>query len=276
MKLRTLLAMTLAMMFCFWQPAAHAQPALGKGVTLQTRDKTANALLNRALNPAFWDNADKSSYGNKQLYDEIWLAWVDDGYMALITGEGKQNFVHEVVADIIIQKQNQIARYVDGAEVVKILGYGVDPQNGLDYVDAFYYLDFGLFYSTYSQRMYRVKAPDGRTILFFEQIDEAFTGAETWATYQPKIDQAIASVDRRSIGGSIVPVEEIFGMFIVSPGNEFDTRVTFIAKIGFSKDNWVASLGSRLRLVMRTGLDAGFNASVSIAQKEQERRAANE
>ena len=273
--MKMLRALVLVLLVIWGLPAQAGKPALGQGVTLSTRDPQANQVLNRVLQPSFWEGADRSDY-TKYLYDGIWLKWYEAsndraGYMTLITGEGDQSFKHDVVADIIIDKQDLIDDMVDGAEAVEVLGRGTDSRNGLSYVDAFYFLDMGAFYATYAQRMYRLEAGE-RTILFFEKLDASFMDAATWASYQRKIEAASNRVSRRSVLGSVVPVEQIFGMFIVSPGSERETRVTFIAKIAFSEDNWVANLGSKMPPVLRAGLASGFNACVQIAAEEQKRR----
>ncbi|MFT4974999.1 MAG: hypothetical protein ACI8S6_000885 [Myxococcota bacterium] len=254
-----------------------AGPALGQGAQLQTRNATANEVLNRAVKPGFWSDATKNDYPlGKYLYDSIWLRWIESsakpGYMVLITGTGNQNFNHDVVSDIIINKQDRIDDMVDGAESVVFLGGGTDPRNGLPYRDSFYFLDMGAFYATYAQRMYRLDGADGRSFMFFEKLDSSFVDAGTWANYEQVMQQASDSVDRRSVFGSIVPVEQVFGMFMVNPDDTQESRVTFMAKLGFSSDNWVASLGSKMPVVLRAGLSSGFDACVQIAEGEQRAR----
>lgn len=258
---------------------AHAGgPALGRGVHLQTRDATANQVLNQAVQPMFWNGASKSDYPNGQyLYDSIWLRWVEQandrpGYMVLITGTGNEDFNPDVVSSIIIDKQDRIDNMVDGAESVVYLGSGTDARNGLPYQDSFYFLDMGVFYATYAQRMYRLDADDGRSFMFFEKLDSSFVDAGTWTRYEQIMQQASNSVDRRALFGSIVPVEQIFGMFMVSPDDERESRVTFMAKLAFSEENWVANLGTKLPPVLRAGLSSGFDACVQIAREEQGRR----
>jgi len=255
-------------------PAQAGGPALGTGATLRTRDATANQVLNQALKPGFWGDASKSDYpGGKYLYDAIWLRWVESvggqpGYVVLITGTGNENFNHDVVSSIVIDKQDRIDDMVSGAEAVVNLGKGVDARNGLAYQDTFYFLDMGVFYATYAQRMYRLDEA-GRSIMFFEKLDASFVDAATWSRYEATMKTASDSVDRRSVFGSVVPVEQIFGMFMVNPDDTQESRVTFMAKLAFSDDNWVASLGTKLPPVLRAGLSSGFDACVQIAREEQ-------
>lgn len=272
------LLMLAAVVLMFVAPAWAGGPALGKGAQLQTRDPQANRVLNQAIQPGFWSSADKSDYpGGKYLYDAIWLRWIEPandkpGYVVLITGTGNENFNHDVVSDIIINKQDRIDNMVDGAEAVVFLGGGTDPRNGLPYKDSYYVLDMGAFYATYAQRMYRLDAPDGRSFMFFEKLDSSFVDAGTWARYEAQMQQTTDSVDRRAVFGSIVPVEQIFGMFMVNPDDTMESRVTFMAKLGFSSDNWVASLGAKMPPVLRAGLASGFDACVQIAREEQKSR----
>lgn len=247
-------------------------PALGNQTELRTRDKTANRILNLALTEPFWQGATKNAYTGR-LYDEIWLRSYGDGYVSLVTGEGEQNYRHQVVADIVFRQQNEIPQHIDGAKDVVLLGEGIDPVNGAPYTDTFFYLDMTFFYATYTQRMYRLETDDGRTILYFEQLDESFVDAGTWAGYQQKIQASSAAVEKRWVGNTVIPVTEIFGMFIVSEGENRETRVTFINKLSFGEGTgMLAQMGSKMPPVIRGGLQSGFNACVAIARTEQGRR----
>ena len=86
------------------------------------------------------------------------------------------------------------------------------------------------------------------------------------------MQRASDSVDRRAVFGSVVPVEQVFGMFMVNPDDAMESRVTFMAKLAFSQDNWVANLGTKLPPVLRAGLSSGFDACVQIAREEQAAR----
>ena len=107
--------LTMMVLLVLWaMPAYAGGPALGKGVELQTRDATANRVLNNAIQPNFWSSASKNDYeAGRYLYDSIWLRWVEPandrpGYVVLITGTGNENFNQGVVSDIIINKQDRI------------------------------------------------------------------------------------------------------------------------------------------------------------------------
>lgn len=262
----------LLLLLCLPGLQAAASPALGGQTELRTRDKTANRILNMALADAFWQSASKNAYTGR-LYDEIWLRSYGGGYVSLVTGEGEQDYQHQIVADIVFRQQNEIPQHIEGAKDVVLLGEGIDPVNGAPYTDTFFYLDMTFFYATYTQRMYRLQTDDGRTILYFEQLDESFVDAGTWSRYQSMIRASSEAVEHRWVGNAVIPVTEIFGMFIVSPGASRDVRVTFINKLAFGEGTgMLAQVGSKMPPVIRAGLQSGFNACVAIAQTEQSRR----
>jgi hypothetical protein len=121
--------------------------------------------------------------------------------------------------------------------------------------------------------MYRDTDATGRTVLWYEKLDEKFVDPATWAQYQQKIEASKESVDRRWVLGSVVEVGDIFGMFVVEPGRTKKSRVTFITKIVFGSDaGWIAKTGSQLPVVIKAGLKSGFRSCVELAQEEQRRR----
>jgi hypothetical protein len=251
-------------------PAAAPTP---ERVHLQTRNREAEKVLNAALtDAAYWNGASKSTYEDKW-WDEVRLKQLSTGYLAMISGEGGQDFDHDVVVDVVYSQQTKIPQHTDGAKAVVQLGTGTDPVNGMPYVDTFFYLDFEAFYGVYAQRMYRDTDATGRTVLWYEKLDEKFVDPATWAQYQQKIEASKESVDRRWVLGSVVEVGDIFGMFVVEPGRTKKSRVTFITKIVFGSDaGWIAKTGSQLPVVIKAGLKSGFRSCVELAQEEQRRR----
>jgi hypothetical protein len=241
-------------------------------VQLQTRNREAEKVLNGALtDAAYWNGASKSTYHDKA-WDEVRLKQLSTGYLAMISGEGGQDFDHDVVVDVVYSQQTRVPQHTDGAKAVVQLGTGTDPVNGMPYVDTFFYLDFEVFYGVYSQRMYR-ETEGGRTVLWYEKLDEKFVDPATWAQYQQKIQETKDKVDRRWVLGSVIEVGDIFGMFVVEPGATKKSRVTFITKIVFGADSgWIAKTGSQLPVVIKAGLKSGFHACVELAQEEQRRR----
>jgi hypothetical protein len=242
-------------------------------VRLKTRNAEAEKVLNAALTDAnYWNGASKSTYDDKS-WDEIRLKQLSTGYVAMISGEGGQDFDHDVVVDVVYSQQTRIPQHASGAKAVVTLGTGVDAVNGMPYTDTFFYLDFEAFYGVYSQRMYRDTDATGRTVLWYEKLDERFVDAATWSKYQQKVEQTKSSVDRRWVLGSVIEVGEIFGMFVIEPGKSKESRVTFITKIVFGADSgWIAKTGSQMPVVIKAGLKSGFSSCVALAVEEQRRR----
>ena len=256
-------------------PESPTALALQQNVDLKTHNSNANKVLNAALNQAgYWNNASKTTYHN-QLYDVTQLKPSEGGYVPMIAGESDEDIPLDVVTHIIYMKQTHLPRYMEGARAVTTLGSGYDSELGLQYRDTYYFLDFGLFYSTYATRMYQHHDPTlQRTVLWFESLTPAITGEESWNTYQEIRAKTDASVDKRWAFNSVIPFGEVFGMFIVTPGEVRTSRVTFISKISFGEEaGWIAKWGSQLPGVIKAGLKSGYNACVQIAKNEHKSRA---
>jgi hypothetical protein len=243
---------------------------------LKLRNAEAQSVLNKILaDEAFWAGAWRKTYDN-QLYDEIRLKSTDTGYVPMISGEGQQDFEHEVVADIVYRRNVDLPKYMSGAKVVLPLGSGFDPVVGAEYRDSLYVLDLTLFYGYFPQRMYRKHdAAKNETVLWFEKLDSRFVDAATWTSYQAKMKTAIDGVDRRwPPFNAMIEVSDVYGMFVVEPGTTRKSRVSFVSKLTFDKDaGIVANWGSQMPPVVRAGIQAGFDASVAIAKHETEKRA---
>jgi len=258
----------------------HAQESVAvdtatQAVTLKTHNARANRVLNQALsNPTYWNDAWSKDYSN-ELYEVIRLKPFEGGYVPMIEGESDTDIPHEVVSDIIYLQNTKIPKHMSGAVAVVNLGSGHDSVVGEDYEDSYYYLDFGIFYSTYSQRMYRkYDAASKRTVLWFETLTPEMAGPENWASYEQQIEKVNQSVDKRWAFNAVIPFGEVFGMFIVSPGETRTSKVTFITKLSFGADaGWIAKMGSQMPSVIRSGLKSGYNACVAIAKIEKKKRA---
>jgi len=254
-----------------------ASPRAGAAevVSVQLRDAAAAATLTHSLtDPGFWPAGGKSEFKNKN-YDEIRLKSQERGYLSMITGEGNRDFDRPVVAEAVFLYQWQLPAYMEGCKASARLGSGVDPVLGLPYTDTFFYLDFDIFYGTLTQRMYQVELPDGRLLLAFERLDASYVDPATWAKYQTQIDETSEGVDKRwPPFNKVVPVNEVYGMFIVSAGASRASRVTMVNKLGFATGGagWIAQMGAEMPLVIRSGLKSGFDASVAIANYVQEAR----
>jgi hypothetical protein len=249
------------------------------GLDLKLRNSEGQQVLNGILSDAsYWSGADVSTFSDKN-YDEIRLKQLGSGYVPMITGEGDQDFPHEVVAHVVFKRNTDLPKYMSGAKAIVFLGAGHDSVVGADYRDTFYILDLTVMYAYFPQRMY-TKHDDAanRTVLWFEKMDPSFVDASTWSTYQTKMTAALDAMDKRwPPFNSTVPVDTVYGMFVVEPGKTRESRVSFVSKIGFAPDaGWMANFGSQLPMVIKSGLKSGFNASVAIAQHEKEKRIVRE
>lgn len=243
-------------------------PRLAWGRRLTTTDDTAGRLLSGALDePGFWEGASVKTWDDR-LYDEFRLKELDQGYLAMVTGEGDFDFTPETVVRTVFDNMQRLPEVEDGAKAVVRLGEGVDPVSGLPFVDSFYYLDFTLFYGVYSQRMYKL-VESGRTILYFEKLTTQMAGA-SWPAYDKRIIETVEGVRRRALFNGVTPVSQIFGMFVVEPGQVRKSRVTFVTKIHFGEGTGaLARMGSEMPMVIRAGLQSGFESCVAIAKKIQ-------
>jgi len=256
-------------------PAGCGTDAVTGSLNLKLRNGEAQATLNRILgDQSYWNGAWKQNYSYR-LYDEIRLQSTDSGYVPMITGEGQQDFQNEVVSDIVYYQNEDLPKYMSGCKLVVPLGSGYDPVVGAEYRDSFYILDLTLFYGYFGQRMYR-KHDDARnqTVMWFEKLDSKFVDASTWSDYQGKMKGALDGIERRwPPFNSEIEVTDVYGMFVVEPGKQHTSRVSFVSKLTFDKNaGMVASWGSQLRPVVRAGLEAGFDASVAIAKHETDKR----
>lgn len=262
--------MTLFLTLCLaW---ADPRPV---GVHVDLRHDEGEKVLNGILatEATFWEGAWERAYEDK-VYDLMRLKEIPSGYVPMITGEGLEDFDHDVVVETVYDKNSWLPRHTSGTKVVLQLGSGYDKTVDAEYRDAFYVLDLTLFYATFPQRMYKRHDPTtNTTVLWFEKLDSSWTTPERWSAYDTKMKHAVETMDTRWLGSSVVPVGEIYGMFIVSPGTAKKSRVSFVSKLTFGDDaGWVAKMGSQMPSVLRSGLKSGFRASVAIASEVQKSR----
>jgi hypothetical protein len=254
------------------QAAPNPAAPLGPGVSLEMRDPTAAAITTEAVSTlAFWQSATLTEYDG-QRYDQIRLRPLDSGYFTLITGEGQADHDHEVVVDTALRYQERLPAIDKKAVAISILGQGIDPVSGLPYVDTLFFLDFTLFYGIYIQRSYRLDV--GRqTFVFFETLREEHVDPATWQRYQVRRQEAIEDAELRWVLNRVVPVQEVFGTFIVEPGRTHATRVSFLVRVRFGEDaGSLAQLAAEMPTVLRLGLQSGFTNCVRIAAEEQARQ----
>lgn len=245
----------------------RASAGLGDTVSIKLHDKKAAGILNRALtDEAYWSGASTYKYDD-QLYDEIRLKPLGDGYLTMITGEGRADFDPDVVARTVIDHQDKLPRHMDGAKALPLLASGTDGITGTRYVDRYFLADFALFYGEFFQRSYDFRLSDGRIVIAYEKIRQNFIDANAWAKYREKRQATLDAVERRWAFSSIVDITDSYGMFVVSPGQKQRSRVTLVAQLRFGEGSGViAQMGSKMPPVLKAGLQAGFDASVAVAR----------
>jgi hypothetical protein len=260
----------MIVLFLAWISFAADMPDVDLDIACRNTEATTS-LRSALTDPNYWSDASPKTFEGK-LWDEIRLKPVASGYVPMISGEGGRDFDHAVVADIVFLQQDKLPKYMEGAKKVTRLGAGHDANIGADYIDSFWVLDLTFFYAYYPQRMYRKKIGD-RTVLWFEKLDERFVDGPTWLGYSARISADMHSLETRWAFNSILEVGELYGMFVVEPGKEHESRITFISRLEFREDaGWVAKMGSKMPSVLRSGLKSGFKASVELASAEQDRR----
>jgi hypothetical protein len=255
-------------------PSGACEPAFATSVDVKLRNAEGQRVLNSILtDAAYWAGADiKTAHG--EAYDEIRLKSTETGYVPMITGEGGQDFPHDAVAHTVYARNTDLPKYMSGAKAVVLLGSGYDSVVGAEYRDCFYILDLTAFYAYFPQRMYR-RHDDAKnqTVLWFEKMDASFVDAATWASYDAKMKSTRDNLDRRWVLNSLVEVADVYGMFVVEPGQEHTSRVSFVSKLDFGDDaGFIAQVGSQMPMVLRAGLKSGFSASVAIATHEKQKR----
>ena len=240
--------------------------ALGAGVSFQLHNKTGEKVLLESLNnPNYWKGVDVERPSG-QLYDEFKLKKLDSGYLTFVSGHGNQNYTREQVVQTVLYNQHHLPAHMAGAKNMTYFSEGVDPHFGVPYTDMVFFGDMDFFYCEYYQRMYRYDLGDGRTICAFERGTQTFVKPERWKVYEQKRKETIDASDLRwPILNDVVPVTDVFGMYIIEPGKNYQTRVTLTAKLRFgSGTGLLAQWGSEVPYLIRSGTLNGFNASVSI------------
>lgn len=255
--------------------ALLALPDESAASELKMRHPEGQVVLQQILaDDVYWSDAQRKTYAD-QLYDEIRIKSTETGYVPMITGEGKEDFPQEVVADIIFDRSDDLPRHLGGCKVALPLGSGYDAQIGSEYRDLFYVFDFQLFYGHFAQRMYRRHdAAKNETVLWFEKLDARFVDAATWTSYSQRMTSAIEGVEKRwPPFNAVVEVGDVYGMYLVAPGKVQTSRVSFVSKLTFDESaGIIARWGSSLRPVVRAAIQAGFDAQVAIASDELARR----
>jgi len=240
---------------------------LGDSVSIKLHDKKATGILNRALtDESYWSGAAIHKYEG-ELYDEIRLKPMGDGYLTMVTGEGDQDYTADIVGKTVFEHQDKLPRHMDGAKALPMLARGTDGLVGAPYVDRYLLADFALFYGEFFQRSYNFRLADGRVVIAYEKIRDTFLDANQWAKYRDARQRTLDQVERRWAFSSIVEITDSYGMFVVSPGKKRQSRVTLVAQLRFGEGAGViAQMGSKMPPVLKAGLQSGFDASVAVAR----------
>jgi hypothetical protein len=226
-------------------------------------------VLNDAIgSEAYWAGADVDRYAEGQLYDESRLKPMATSYLTMITGEGQEDFKAEEVIHTVLTHQHNLEEHMEGCAVSHHLGRGIEPKFGAAYTDIYILGDFTFFYGGYFQRLYRYDLPDGRTACAFENLKQDQLPQAQWEKYMKIKQERDAKAELRwPIFNDIVPIEEIYGVYLIEPGKTRTTRVTLISKVRFGEEaGWIAQIGTEMPFVLKEGLRNGFDSSVSIAR----------
>ena len=157
---------------------------------------------------------------------------------------------------------------MSGAKKMTYFAEGVDPHFGVPFTDMVFFGDMDFFYCEYFQRMYRYDIDESTTICAFERATKTLVKPERWTAYEKARKESIENSDLRwPILNDIVPVTDVYGMYIVGPDANYSTRVTLTAKLKFgSGTGLLAQWGSEIPYLIRSGTLNGFNASVAVAK----------
>lgn len=265
MPLRTLSVATFLLLLSM--PAAAGSAVAVPDIDCYS-DEAEQVTRSALENAAYWGDAEVKTYNNKN-YDQIRLKPTDDGWVPMISGEGQMDFRHEVVAETVFFHQNRLEQLMSGAKAVRYLDRGYDNTIGAEYADAYFMLDLTVFYATFTQRMYK-KTEGETTVLWFEQLRPEMVTPAKWASYAEKQKQIEDSLSLRWAFGSVLRLSDVYGMFVVQPGDNRSTRITFVSKMEFGEDaGFIAQVGSQMRSVIRAGLKSGFDACVQVATNLQ-------
>ena len=105
-------------------PFADVSHAVTGPVNVRTHGAEAQQVLTKILaDESYWADATRTAYED-ELYDELRLKSTATGYVPMITGEGREDFPHQVVADTVYFRNLDLPKYMSGAKVIQVLGSG--------------------------------------------------------------------------------------------------------------------------------------------------------
>ena len=257
-----------SLMVPFLLPSRSSQ---ANSFNLGLHNQRGNQLLNTVLqDPHFWSSSGSVSYTGEH-YDEIRLSSGEDGYLAFISGEGKQSFGAKDVAETIFQHQDLIPRFMPSLISAKYIGDGVASYNNRPYTDIYFLVDLKILYMSVPLRTYLIEKDKGEYICAIELITENMTEPNVWKRYQSIIAEEKEKLGDLWFFQSIVPVDFVYGFYHITPGTKHESRVTLVTQVKFSSsDSLLASIAAELPFVLRQGMQSGFNGSVAACRVYRE------
>ena len=241
--------------------------AFGAEVSLPFNDKRGEVLLRESFNDAdYWKDISITRYKDHP-YDEIRLKSQNEGYVTYISGTGSHSFTSELVAEGVYKHQDLIPTFMSALKISKYIGNGVDPKTGLEYTDIYFLADIKLFFMSVPLRTTRVYLGDGRYICTIELITEDMVTAEKWTEYQELIEEENKRVMTGWAFQAIVPMEYVYGYYLIEPEDSIGSRATMITQMKFKENvNILVDIGSNIPFVLRQGMSAGFIGSVEACK----------
>lgn len=238
--------------------------SLAGAISVKTHDTEASTTINQLLTEdCYWEGAWTKSYKD-ELYDEIRLKETDLGFLPMISGEADRNVPMSIVEEVAFSHFDELTKHLDLVKVAEHLGRGYDPEIGAEFIDSYFCFDAVFMYVELTWRIYRTCDNSGRRIVWFEELTPEIAG-NRWCTYEPKIKELSTSFNRRSIFGSLVKPESLYGVFLLVPGKTYETRVVFVARLAFGKEtSWIANYASQIPVVLRKALAGAFDSAVAI------------
>ena len=230
---------------------------------LQIHNRRGADILSDVLsNQMYWEGASKAKYSD-QYYDEIRLRSQRQGYLAFVSGEGKQDFDAEDVANTIFANQDIIPQFMPSLKSATYLGAGIDPMNGYAYNDIYFLADLKVMYISIALRTYKIQYDDRTVLCPIEKITDKMVDGVTWQQYQKIYESEQQKVQPLAFYQSIVEPDFVFGMYVMNPGQSYKTRVTLVTQLGFnSDDSFLAHVATELPFFLKQGMQVGFDASV--------------
>ena len=255
-------------------PGVTSARTLGPNQGIQLRDTSGESIINDALyKKDYWKDSNINKY-NGQNYEEIRTKKMKKGYLCRVSGYGTDgNLPAKHVGDTVFWHQNKLPQHMDGAMTAVLLDSGKDPVVNSDFTDIYLLADFDFFYGEYYQRMYKFTDQKGRLLYPFELLKKEYVpDGSKWADFSSRRSDAIKEAKklnrwRKRWFNGILPITELFGIYVVEKITDKKSHVTMIAKLRFGEGTgFFAQVGSEIPFVLRSGLQNGFDGCVDIVK----------